>query len=186
MGEDAGALDVFEELDAEAGAEVRAFDEARHVGYGEATLIGSVADLDDAEVGFEGGEGVVGNLGAGGGEARDERGLADVGIAYEADVGEEAEFETIVVGVAEATELMFARGLMRRGGEVLVATATATAAGDDDLVVGVGEIVDDLAGVGVVEYGADGDFEDGVFAGGAGHIGTEAVTAALGLPFGVE
>ena len=36
--EDAGALDVAEELDAEAGAEVRAFDEAGHVGDDEGFL----------------------------------------------------------------------------------------------------------------------------------------------------
>ena len=35
MDDDAGALDVFEELDAEAGAEVCAFDEAGQVGDGE-------------------------------------------------------------------------------------------------------------------------------------------------------
>ncbi len=53
------------ELDAEARSEMGAFDEAGHVGYGEAALVGCVADLDDAEVGLEGGEGVVGDLGAG-------------------------------------------------------------------------------------------------------------------------
>ena len=86
--DDGGALDVFEELDAEAVAEVRAFDEAGKVGYGEGEFVGEVADLDDAEVGLEGGEGVVGDLGPGGGEARDEGGFADVGVADEAGVGE--------------------------------------------------------------------------------------------------
>lgn len=98
--EDAGSLDVFEELDSEAGAEVGPFDEAGHVGYGEGTLVGSVPDLDDAEVGLEGGEGVVGDLGLGGGEARNERGFADVGKADEASVGEQAELEAEVFGFA--------------------------------------------------------------------------------------
>ena len=184
--EDAGALDVAEELDAEAGAEVGAFDEAGHVGDGEGLLVGRVADLNDAEVGLEGGEGVVGDLGAGGGEARDERGFADVGVADEAGVGEEAELEAVVAGFAGAAEFVLARGLVGGGGEVLVAAAAATAAGDDDLVVGAGEVVDELAGVVVVEEGADGDVEDGGLAGGAGHVGAEAVAAALGLPLGVE
>ena len=52
-------------------------------------FVGRIADGDDAEVGLEGGEGVVGDFGAGGGDARDERGFADVGVADEADVGEE-------------------------------------------------------------------------------------------------
>jgi hypothetical protein len=81
---------------------------------------------------------------------------------------------------------MLARGLVRAGGEVLVAAAAAAAARDDDLVVGVGEVVDQLAGVVVVEQGADGDLEDGVFAGRAGHVGAQAVAAALGLPLRVE
>ncbi len=79
---------------------MRAFDEAGHVGYGEGFFVGRVADLDYAEIGFEGGEGVVRDLGAGGGEARDQRGFADVGVADQADVGEQAELEAIVVGFA--------------------------------------------------------------------------------------
>ena len=93
--DDRGALDVLEELDAEAVAEVSAFDEAGKVGDGEGEFVGEVADLDDAEVGLEGGEGVVGDLGPGGGEARDQGGLADVGIADQAGVGEQAEFEAV-------------------------------------------------------------------------------------------
>ena len=81
---------------------------------------------------------------------------------------------------------MLARGLVRGGGEVLISTAAAAAAGDDDLFVGVSEVVDELAGVVVVEQGADGNFEEGVLASEAGHIGAEAVAAALGLPLWVE
>ena len=97
-----------------------------------------------------------------------------------------AKLEAVVEGLAGAAELVLARGLMRRCGKVLVAAAAATALGDDDLFVGVAEVVDELAGVVVVKEGADGDFEDGVLAGGAGHVGAEAVAAALGLPLGVE
>ena len=183
--EDGGAFDVAEELDAEAGAEVGAFDEAGHVGDGEAEVVGWVADLDDAEVGFEGGEGVVGDLGAGGGEAADEGGFADVGEADEAGVGEEAELEAEGAFFAGAAEFVLAGGLVGGGGEVLVAAAAAAAAGDDDFFVGVGEVVDELAGGFVVDDGADGHVEGGVFAGVAAHVGAEAVAAALGFPLGV-
>ena len=44
MDDDAGALDVAEELDAEAGAEVRAFDEAGNVGDDVAFLVWGFAD----------------------------------------------------------------------------------------------------------------------------------------------
>ena len=46
--------------------------------------------------------------------------------------------------------------------------------------------MDELVCVVVVEDGADGDFEDAVFALVAAHVGAEAVGAAFGLPFGVE
>ena len=184
--DDAGALDVFEELDAEAVAEVCAFDEAGEVGDGEGELVGPLADGDYAEVGFEGGEGVVGDLGFGGGDARDEGGFADVGVADEAGVGEETELEAVVALFAGAAEFVLARGLVGGGGEVLVAASAASAAGDDDGLVGAGEVVDELAGVVVVEEGADGDFEGDGLAGVAGAVGAEAVAAALGLVLGVE
>ena len=149
-------------------------------------VCGIFADLDDAEIGFERGEGVVGDLGLGGGEARDEGGLADVGIADETGVGEELEFEAVVALFSGAAELVLAGGLVGAGGEVLVAAASAAAFGDDDGLVGVGEVVDELAGVVVVEEGADGDLEGGVFAGLAGAVGAEAVAAALGFVLRVE
>lgn len=69
---------------------------------------------------------------------------------------------------------------------MLVAAAAATSAGDDDLFVGAREIVEEFAGVVVVEEGADGNFEEGVLASEAGHVGAETVTAALGLPLRIE
>src|SRR5205823_11402816 len=112
--------------------------------------VGVLADLDDAEVRFEGGEGVVGDLGFGGGEARDQGGLADVGIADETGVGEETQFETVGALFAGATELVLARSLVGAGGEVLVASSASSAFGDDDGFVGMSEVVDELAGLVVV------------------------------------
>ena len=53
------ALHVTQEVVAQALALAGAFDQARDVGDGEADIAG----LDNAEVGNEGGEGVVGDLG---------------------------------------------------------------------------------------------------------------------------
>ena len=163
--DDAGALDVFEELDAEAVAEVRAFDEAGQVGDGEGLGVGVLADLDDAEIGLERGEGVVGDLGLGGGEARDQRGFADVGIADQTGVGQQPQFEPVVALFAGAAQLVLAGSLVGAGGEVLVAASAASAFGDDDGLVGAGEVVDQLAGVVVVEQRADGDLESRMLAG---------------------
>ena len=84
VNQQAGALNVAEELGAEAGAEM-----------GEGLLVGLLAYADYAEVGFEGSEGVVGDFGLGGGDAGDERGFAGVGVAYQAYVGQKLEFEAI-------------------------------------------------------------------------------------------
>ena len=51
---------------------------------------------------------------------------------------------------------MLARRLVGAGGEVLVAASAAAAAGDDDGLAGMGEVVDDCVGFGVVQDGADG------------------------------
>ena len=58
VNEHARALDVTEEIVAEAHALAGAFDKAGDVGHDEAAL----AEADDAEVGLEGGEVVIGDL----------------------------------------------------------------------------------------------------------------------------
>jgi len=68
---------------------VGAFNEAGHVGDDVGFLVGLFTYGDDAEVGLEGGEGVVGDFGLGGGDARDEGGFAGVGIADQTNVREE-------------------------------------------------------------------------------------------------
>ena len=178
--EDAGALDVAEELGAEAGAEVRAFNESGHVGDDVGLLVRLFADGDDAEVGLEGGEGVVGDFGFGG-DAGDEGGFAGVGVADKADVGEEFQFKAIGAFFAGAAHFVLARGLVNGGGEVLVAAAAATTLGDDYAFVGLGKVVNKLAGFLVVEGGADGDLEGDGFSVEAGAVGSQAVLAALGL-----
>src|ERR1700742_400555 len=75
---------------------------------------------------------------------------------------------------------------MGAGGEVLVAATAASAFGDDDGFVGMGEVVDELAGLVVVEEGADGNFECGGFAGLTGAVGAKAVTAPLCFVLGIE
>ena len=178
--EEVGALDVAQEAVTEAGALVRALDEAGNVGNDKGLLIGSFADGDDAEIGLEGGEGVVGDFGFGGGDARDERGLADVGVADNADVGEDLELEAEGEFFAGVAHFVLAGSLVGGGGEVLVAAPTASAVGDDDALVGMLEVVDELAGIVIEDEGADGDFEDDVVAVAAGAVGAHAVLAALG------
>ena len=132
MRQHARALNVAQELDAQSRAQMRAFDEPGHVGDHEGLLLGLFADGDHAEIRFQRGEGIVGDLGARGGDARDQRRLAGVGIADEADVGEQLEFQAEGAFLARAAQFVLARGLMRAGGKVLVAASAASAFGDDD------------------------------------------------------
>ena len=53
----------------------------------------SVAVGDDAEVGYEGRERVVGDFGLGSRDDREERGLAGIREAHESDVGEDLKLE---------------------------------------------------------------------------------------------
>jgi hypothetical protein len=177
---------VFEELDTKTRAEMRAFDEAGEIGDRVGLGVGIFADLYDTEIGFEGGEGVVGDLGFGGGEAGDECGLADVRVAYKAGVGQETKFQAIGAFFTGAAEFVFARSLMGAGGKVLVAATAATAPGDDDSLIGMGEVVDQLAGLVVVEQGSDRDFQGSVLACLTGTVGAETVASALGFVLRVE
>ena len=185
MRQHAGALNVAQELDAKAVAEMRAFNEPGHVGDDEGLLVRLLAHRDHAEIGLESGEGIVGDFGARGGDAGDERGLAGVGIADQAHVGEQLEFQTIAALLAGAAQLVLARGLVGAGGEVLVAAAAAAALGDDDALVGLAEVVDQFAGFLVEERGADGDLQDDGAAVQPGAVGAHAVLAALRLVLGV-
>ena len=124
----ASALDVAQEARAQSDAGVRAFDQAGEVGNdkgaaGSAPLAG--VGGDDAEVGFERGEGIVGDFGTGSGDARDERGLANVGETDQADVGEQLELEAqmALFAVAAATSTSLAPGTRLRANPKTVSPA---------------------------------------------------------------
>jgi hypothetical protein len=77
-------LDVAKELQAKPAASARPGHEPRDIRDGE----DDVARLDDAEVGHERGEGVVGDLGLRSRHRRDQRGLAGIREADQRDVGD--------------------------------------------------------------------------------------------------
>ena len=103
--QDPGTLDVAEELVPEAPTLRRPFDQAGDVGDDELDGVGVLAarasDADDAEMGLERREGVVGDLRLGGGDRRHERRLAGVREPDESDVGHELELEAQPVLLAE-------------------------------------------------------------------------------------
>ena len=179
----AGALNVAQKLHAEALAEMRAFNEAGHVGDDEGLHLRLLTHGDHAEIGLERGEGVVGDLGPRGGDARDECGLAGVGIANQAHVGQQLEFEAIEALLAGVAQFVLAGSLVDGGGEVLVAASAASALGDDDLLVGLGKVVNQLAGFLVVKAGAYGNLQNDRFGVLAGAVRAHAVFAVPRLVF---
>ena len=85
MDEQTAAVDVAQEVVPEASALGRALDDAGDVGHDEGNAL---VNVHDAEVGVEGGEVIVGDLGACLGYDGEKRRLADVREADQADVGQ--------------------------------------------------------------------------------------------------
>src|SRR5689334_3739403 len=81
---------------------------------------------------------------------------------------------------------MLLRGLMRAGGKVLVATATAPALGDYKTFVWSRKIMKALAGILVIDDRPHGDFQDHAFAIAAGAVGAFSVASALAFVFRVK
>jgi hypothetical protein len=75
---------------------------------------------------------------------------------------------------------------MRAGGKVLVATSATAALSNHHAFVWIGEIMDQLAGVIVIDNGADRDFENNVFSIATGAIGTFTVPPAIAFVFRIE
>ena len=86
---------VAEKTDAEAGAFVSAFDEAGEIGDDKgatefrAVPTGASVGVDDAEIGFKRGEGIVGDFWARGRNDGNQSGFARIGEAHESDIREE-------------------------------------------------------------------------------------------------
>ena len=82
----------------------------------------------DAQVGLERGEGIVGDLGPGRRDHREQRALAGVGLAHQAHVGDELEHQLDLPLLALLARLPLARRLVGGRGEPGVAPAAPAAA----------------------------------------------------------
>ena len=173
------ALHVAQEVVAQALAFAGAFDEARDVGDGEADLAG----LDHAEVGDQGGERVVGDLGPGGGHGRDQAGLAGGREADQGDVGDGLQLQHDVAGFAfDAEQGEAGRAALLRGQRGVAETALA-AGRRNEFGAFAHEVGEDLAVLGL-DDGAVGDRKDQGFAVLAAAPVTHAGAAVGGVPVG--
>ena len=87
--ENTGSFHVAKKLMPEATTLARPLDEAGYVSHHELVIVGA----HDAELWLQRREGIVSDLGSGGGQAGDQRALAGVREADEGDVGEEPQLE---------------------------------------------------------------------------------------------
>ena len=166
--QDPGPLDVAQERVTQARTRRRALDQPGHVGDRRPPAVVD-AQVHDAQVGLERGERVGRDLRLGGGEGREQRRLAGVGQAHEADVGDQPQLEVDRALLARLAALGVRGRLVGRGLEVRVAEAAATAARDHDLLAD-GDEVRDQGARRVVEHAR------------AGRDGEEQVLAGLAVP----
>ena len=115
---------MAQEACAQAAALVRPLDDTRNVGHDERLV---VAYLDDAQVGFERGESIVGDLGFGSRDHREQGALARIGEPDQPDVGQDLQFEDEGAFVALLARLRIARRLVRGALEMPVSEAAPTA-----------------------------------------------------------
>ena len=134
------ALDVTQEVVAEALAFAGALDEAGNVGDGEA----DVAGLDHAQVGDQRGEGVVGDLGARSGHGRDEARFACGREADQGDVRNGFQFQDDVAGFAFDAEQREAGSAALLRGQRGVAESADAAGGGDEFGAFADEVGEDV------------------------------------------
>ena len=166
------ALDVAEELEAEALALARALDEAGHVG----DRVAGLPRLDDAEVRVQRRERVVGDLRLRGAQRGDEARLAGARVADERDIRDDLQLEEDVALPAESSEQREAGSLALGRREGRVAEAALAARGDDEAEAGLGE-VDELDAVGILHDGSDRNRKDELLALVAGAVVAHARAA---------
>ena len=178
MQQHAGALQVAQEQVAQTGTFRGAFDQTGDVGDHEALFR---AHAHHTQVGVQGGEGVVGDLGAGVRDGRDQGGLAGVGHAQQADVGQHAQLELELEGFAGPADGLLARGTVGRGLVVQVAEAAITALGQQALFAVLEQLHHHFAGFVVADDGAHRHAQDDVLAGGAELVGASTLLAVARL-----
>ena len=140
----------------EAGAAVRAFDQARQIGEHEAA---AVLVLDDPEVGLKRRERVVGDLRPRPGEAGDQRALAGVGKADQADVGQQPELQAHPLLLALGARLREARCLQGGRGEVHVAEAASAAFRQHPPAAVLAQVGDHLGGLRIADQRSRGHLQ---------------------------
>ena len=181
--EQAGPLDVPEELVAQAVPLVRPLDQARDVGDHERPVGPRV---DGPQVGILGRERIIGDLGMGPRDPREQGRLAGVRQPDEPDVGDDLQLQADPALLAGLPVLDLPRGPVGARLEMGVAIPAPSPLGDGHPIVGMLHVLQDVALVAVADDRADGDLDHEVGGAPAGASGTLAVLPVVGLPVALE
>ena len=178
MHQQTAAVDVPQEVVPQSGTLAGALDDAGDVRHDEADAL---VHVDHTQIGVEGGEMVIGDLGVGLADHAEQRGLTHVGETHQSHVRQQLQLQHHIVALAGQTGLGEAGYLSGGGGEMLVApAATATLTQHKGGVVG--HILDDLAALGVAHQRAAGDADGqalAVLAGLAAALSVHAVACHI-------
>ena len=99
---------------------------------------------DHAELRMEGGEGIIADLGLGVGDGVEEGGLARIGQADEAGIGDQLQAQPDPHLLAGPAGAVLARRAVGRGLVAGIAAAAVAAAQQDDALPGLGEVGEDM------------------------------------------
>ena len=179
MDQDPGSFDVPQEFQPQADAGVGAFDQTWDIGHDERSVL---VDLHASQVGVLGGERIVGDRGPSFGQAAEQGALAGVGFANQPHVGDGLEFEDQPAVLAPFAFVEFARRLMRRRLETRIAPTAFAAAGSDELLFRLGQVLQDELILGVDHHGSRRDEDRQVLAVAAVPVRAFAAAALVGSP----
>ena len=115
------------------------------------------------------------------GEFGEQSGFSGVGVADEADVGHEFEFEAVVALFAGSSGGAFGRSLINGRFKVRVAESAASATGNDQLLAAFENLADEFIGVRVENNCSAGNNQDVVFAGASSTVATFAVSTVFSV-----
>src|ERR1700686_1575436 len=114
---------------------MRAFNQPRNIRHHKAALFFRFPDRNDTEIRLQRGKWIISDLWARRRDTRNQRGLADVGIADEAHISKQFEFQAEDALFAGSSLFVLTRRLVRRCSKARVSSTAAPAAGNHDAFI---------------------------------------------------
>src|SRR5690606_37485469 len=162
---------------ADAGAGMGALDQAGNVGKHELAAI----DARHAKARMQGGEGIIGDLRLGGGDARQEGRLAGIGQADQPGIGDQLQAQPDGAFLSGLPRIGAPRCLVGRRLEMHVAETAIAAAGEAEPVADLLQVADQRLAVFLEDLGSGRYLEHDIGAARAGAVAAHAVHAGSGL-----